>query len=377
MKPFSLLLLCWTGTAAAFTQSSPITPVGHEWLTVEAAKEVGKNEKEFSLLLEASSKEVWDQARCKACDQYETSNFAVWSTVMGNRWVDIMGFTPPAQEDCLNAVAQDNEEVQYDHFLRQLGGEGDKGREKAIAESVKRFRKYFLDAVAAGSDLIAFTDGGTLQRSLKARRDYFLFGRAAHLFQDSFSLEHADRTAKDRFKTVRDIKSYVCTRGSYQHKHGLPSAMLNLYGISQENYDNHGDVLWKDRGPLGLSPNEQENLKEHANAAYYAMMDLWRAFVRAKQPGADAEKKVDDVIKTWMSIAPPVLAPPPWRISGESECATKRQFMNRKRATCLSVTGTGGFGDPLKPPLDWLAPSWHGGYPDAATIKLLNKLTRP
>ena len=84
----SLSLTLLAGSVSAFIQKAPVTPVGHEWLTVNAAAAI---ENDFTEL-RASSNEVTRHVGCWTCDQYGTNSLRVWSATMGQRWVDIMGF---------------------------------------------------------------------------------------------------------------------------------------------------------------------------------------------------------------------------------------------------------------------------------------------
>lgn len=324
-----------------FTQASPVTPGGHEVITVRAADSLRDSR------LRPRDLEIDSRVGCVACDRYATRSLLVWSTVMGQRWVDIMGFragpTFPAQERCLNAVAQDPDDVQYDHFLRRRGDEGERGRIRAIAEATARFRTYFVNAVLTPSDqLIDFVDGGATQVAFKARRGAFLFGRAAHLFQDSFSAAHAVRLEQDGYRIVHDIKTYVCTSGAPVHPHVSPVDLV----LGRVTYDAAPDVIWTDKAETDLKPT--------AKAAVSAMADLWRAFLSAESVSTAerrrrAEREVDQVIAIWLSVGGAV--PSEGSLAGGSVSCATEEDIERTRKACLKETGYEAEG--TRPPVFW------------------------
>src|SRR5690349_3503031 len=79
----------------ACSQKSGATPIGHEWLTVESAKAVAPEVKAFSgIPLHPKTEEITKaSAECSTCDKYGTASHRVWSAVMGQRWVDLMGLS--------------------------------------------------------------------------------------------------------------------------------------------------------------------------------------------------------------------------------------------------------------------------------------------
>src|SRR5205085_10522616 len=127
-------------------------------------------------------------------------------------------------------------DLQHDHFLRERGEEGLEGGKRAARLSAERFKKYFVAAAWAAEGRIRFIDGGLTTRELDADRRWFLFGRALHLFQDSFSPEHTTRT-KD-WKRVIGVKTFVCTKGSEQHTHNKPLTSTYILGDADE------DIIW-------------------------------------------------------------------------------------------------------------------------------------
>lgn len=368
--------------ALAFSQRTPVTAVGHEWLTVRAAADAAK-EADASRL---SGKGDWSGSGCeKGCPghEYGATNYLVWSTALGQRWVDLGGFSmsTAGHRSCWDALTQSPDDLQYDHFLRARDDAGPTGGLKAMNESVKRFRKYFLAAVAEKDGVkLRFMDGGAasgvLAGEFNADRAYFLFGRAAHLFQDSFSLEHAVRKSGDGFKTLQGIKSYVCSDGSPQHGHSAPGAASNLlavdpskpsrslaqltgWGSEPSEYEKNGDVVWK--SPTGGEGDD--NVKPHAKAAQAAMRDLWLAFERARAKKVSPEAAVDELIARWMTIS---------GNGGDSvsfdakKCAADASLQSNKtvealRQKCLDLTGRNG-DDASKPPYSWAAPG--AAWPD-------------
>ncbi len=334
-------------SAQAFSQSSPITPLGHEWITVASALELLNAPKptvaqltkdQGKTILSAMGDwmkahlKVWDRmSKTKALEQepmrkafltaykdkltvshttdnwprdgrggYSARYYNVWSAVMGQRWVDLGGFNVVRSSKCWDAITQMGDAQQPDHFLRRRADIGPKGAVSAIEQARSNFKKYFIEAVLADpqdKEIITFRDGGADVKAYTARKAYFLFGRAAHLFQDSFSTEHGDRDEATGYKTITDIKSYVCTSGSVGHTHDKP-----LSG-------HHGDVIWfHDLASMGHDYSDK-NVKPYALAAILAMEDLWVAFMYARYGGNSdtlkaANRFADVMTKKWMSYDP-------------------------------------------------------------------------
>ncbi|SEN36036.1 hydrophobic W protein [Stigmatella aurantiaca] len=246
---------------------------------------------------------------------YSAKYKAVEDTVIGQRWVDTGGINIiDAYKDpynCFLAVTQDVTGVQHDHFLRERHEEGGQGAVAAINGSVQRFVRYFVDAAMAPVGQIKVWDGGIAPSSLTVDRNFFLFGRAVHLFQDSFSLEHAVRLPIDGFKKVRGIKTYVCTRGSEQHSHTKP-----LAPDFTVDYAVAGDVIWRSRS-ISLDRQTADwpisNVKDNALTAVEGMKDLWAAFLRTMQKPlshreAYARIEAEKVARAWMSFDPDEVA---------------------------------------------------------------------
>lgn len=329
-----LLPLAASLPAHAFTQSGVTisfmgngVPMGHEWLTRRAAIELllGTNEDPVvpddprdpryypipwtqgmatNLDLSKAQSEV---KRIKGLT-YSDSRYAstykpVFDPIIGERWVDIGGFNVAKSRlgsyNCFDAVAQEPVEVQYDHFMRQYNDVGGGGGVTAALESQKRFVQYFVAAAMAPATQIRVWDGGGSADHYTVDRNYFLMGRAAHLFQDSFSLEHTVRLPADNYTTVRQVKSYLCALGAEQHSHATPTTF---------NYSS-GDVIWNTGTTLsaGWSSYIPSNMKTNALVAMEAMKDLWAAFIRTMalpldQREATARTEANTLVIKWLSF---------------------------------------------------------------------------
>jgi hypothetical protein len=317
-----LLALCAGSSAHAFSQGAGVhasggTPQGHEWLTVHSALEVLGVEKMTQG--DPRSKSSVTKARNLAVpaaikqqlvaekvsdSQYGSHLKKVLATVHGQRWVDIAGMNIVKNKtgykyDCFDGIPQTPDEFQHDHFCRQRGEEGAAGAIRAINDSVARFKRYFAEAAVAPAGTIKFWDGGIAAAEYTADRNFFLFGRALHLFQDSFSTEHAHRVPNDGFQTVRGIKTYLCSKGSDQHTHQKPIAATAAWGSLASN----GDIIWK----TAANDWTTRNVKEHALVALEASKDLWAAFLRvmalpASQRSAAAQREANTLATNWMSM---------------------------------------------------------------------------
>ncbi len=97
--------------------------------------------------------------------------------------------------------------------------------------------------------------------------NYFLFGRAVHLFQDAFSSEHIVRIPEDNYERIREVKSYLCTAGCEQHSHSQ-DAVIDFTS---------GDVIWKvgTRSKVGWENYKTSNMKPDPLVALEATKDLW------------------------------------------------------------------------------------------------------
>jgi hypothetical protein len=373
-------------SALAFSQSSPITPMGHEWITVASALELLNQPKPtVAQLAKDKGKTLlavvgdwikvhllhWDRmSKAKALQQgpmrkaflpayrdklivshttdvwprdgiggYSARYYNVWSAVMGQRWVDLGGFNVVRSGKCWDAITQMGDAQQPDHFLRRRNDIGPKGAIAAVEAARANFKKYFREAVVADPadrETITFRDGGADVKAFTARKAYFLFGRAAHLFQDSFSIEHGQRDPETDYKRVTDIKSYVCTSGSSGHTHDKP-----LTG-------KHGDVIWfHDLASMGHDYSDK-NVKPYALAAILAMEDLWVAFMYARygnngDKAHAADRFADTMLTKWMSYEPAKLGQTDqstWlKLADQPACDKKVEMpaiATTERAKCLT-----------------------------------------
>jgi hypothetical protein len=329
MKARAAVLLVVTmlaGSVRGFTQSAVGEglafgiPMGHEWITLLAALEVldGKEYEGDDPRREwkgpgkaknasvSSAEAAAEVRRVTAEDQripderrYNSKYKVVYDAIVGERWVDIGGFDITKskffdQVDCWNAVAQEAVEVQYDHFMRRFDDTGGDGGVKAMRESQARFRRYFVDAAMASPGRMLVYDGGATSEETEVDHNYFLFGRAVHVFQDSFSPEHTVRLAADNYETVREVKSYLCAYGSEQHSHKDPIA---------GDYSNL-DVIWNSGSQVGKY--KAANMRTVALVATEATKDLWAAFIRTMGTSRDrrrevAEREADQLIRNWLA----------------------------------------------------------------------------
>jgi hypothetical protein len=270
--------------AEAFSQSSPVTPPGHERITVKGAEMSGLAQ------LNPEGSEIGYANNCidSACDTHSTNSDRVWSAVIGQRWTDLMGFYKVEQSKCFDAVAQNNEDVQYDHFLRKT--RDDKfgaGASNAYQGSVARFKWLFLQAVAADDSLILAQDGGGTQLTVHVKKAYFMFGRAVHILEDSFSPEHVTRDPKTGM--ILDVLSYTTTPDASYHTHDSP-----FWGKKTD-----ADVIFTN-GYGGT-------LNAPAVMAVSAMSDLWNAFEQAHARPTDtnnATTQLNAFVSKWFVVDP-------------------------------------------------------------------------
>jgi hypothetical protein len=336
-----LAVLGLSTAALAFSQKAgkggSIAPIGHEYLTMQAAKDVGLpdfNDTDaralatkyqanleklqtdgtlekmgwkvggFQGFVQSWWQGIGTQSRFEefiryslsAADTYmaKPNSLNAYSAAMGQRWVDEMGFPQMQQQvatGCFNVVAQEPEENMADHFMRR--GDDLVTTETAYNVAMARLKKYFAAAVTADDVLIPMRDGGISGGYYYlVSKPYFLLGRVAHLVQDSFSPEHTIRgtgatfvmdppyysgtSTENDYSQIAEIKDWDCAPNTYQHKHVGASALVSDMNVS-------GDLIWK-------KYSERENtttatvadLKPVAKAAYNATQDLYRAFVAAR-----------------------------------------------------------------------------------------------
>ncbi|HKF46965.1 MAG TPA: hypothetical protein VKB38_06365 [Terracidiphilus sp.] len=318
---------------ASFTQSgvglgfANVIPMGHEWVTRMAASEVLQYPQ--GVLPDVPDpndpRRGWSQGlarnpnlntpgaqeearRIKSYPEgeprYASRYKFVWDAIIGERWVDIAGYNIITSKlsniDCWDAVAQEAVEAQYDHFMRRWDETGGQGGLSAAKNSQARFKQYFISAAMAPSTTMMAYDGGAAgSTAVIVDRNYFLFGRAVHLFQDSFSTEHTVRLPNDNFVKVRQVKSYLCAPGSEQHSHSN-SAVLNYTS---------GDVIWKPDTKLDPSwrSYKASNMKPFALVAVEGTKDLWAAFIRTMGKPMDqrlawAQNEAQTLADNWLGV---------------------------------------------------------------------------
>ena len=329
-------------TASGFTQYGVglglggVFPMGHEFITRLAALELlggdpvvkpdpndprnswtGGKATNTSLRDAGASAEVTRLKAQKYSDlRYQSTYKAVYDAIVGERWVDIGGFDVTKAQisakvggyNCWNEVAQEAVDVQYDHFMRRYDDRGAAGGVQAARLSRERFIQYFVAAAMAPQTVMAVWDGGVTSALTEVDRNYFLFGRAVHLFQDSFSPEHTVRLADDNYRRVRQVKSYLCAEGSEQHSHATKA------GVDYTS----GDVIWNVgtrlpsveelvASPAGWTTYRPSNMKHIPLVAVEASKDLWAAFIRSmgvpmaqRKDAATAE--ATRLADTWLSF---------------------------------------------------------------------------
>lgn len=325
-------LLIKPAAVSGFTQSGVATtfgdlvPMGHEWITRMAGVELlggdtvmkpdpddprkrwTKGLAKNTDLRGAQSEVDSIKAHKMSDSRYASTYDAVYAAIIGERWVDIGGFNVTKANfmaktslgtDCFDAVAQLAVDVQYDHFMRRWDDRGGQGGVDAAQRSRDRFVEYFVTAATAPRGVVTVWDGGGYSALVTVDRNYFLFGRAVHLFEDSFSSEHTVRLDTDNYERPRQVKSYMCAAGSEQHSHA-DSAVFNY---------SSGDVIWNQHTRLdaGWQGYKASNMKPVALVATEGMKDVWAAFIRtmaqddnkrADTARAEAQRLVDN----WLNL---------------------------------------------------------------------------
>ncbi|HYG63405.1 MAG TPA: hemolysin D [Thermoanaerobaculia bacterium] len=314
--------LC-AGPALPFTQGAGIrgtggTPQGHEWLTVRSALEVLGDESGDSpsdprtknQLPRAENPNITPEMAAAFKRQttgektYGARYQKVLDAVLGQRWVDIGGFNvvkaQSAKYNCFDMVPQLPDDIQRDHFMRMRGDAGGAGAVAAMNDGVARFVQYFVDAATAPEGQLKAWDGGGYSVKIEADRNYFLFGRAIHLFQDSFSADHTVRLPADGYRSLQGIKTYLCSLHSDQHSRNKPFAIdFNL------DYAKVGDIIWLNR----RNDWTPANVKLNALVAVEGMKDAWASFIRvmalpqAQRQGA-ARAEAERIARAWLSFDP-------------------------------------------------------------------------
>lgn len=338
---FALVFVCLVSlthlsSVWAFTQSGGsvagmgfIIPMGHEWITRLAAIELigapapvrvpdlpdpkdprkkwtmglAKNLDISSAGAQAELARIRGHRAAHDFDLYKAHFEAVLAAIVGERWVDIAGynmFGSVADKSCWDAVAQEPAKIQYDHFMRRYDDREAKGGVDAATSSRQRFVEYFVTAAMAPEDTILVYDGGangSVQTPVS--RNYFLFGRALHLFEDSFSSEHTVRLAADNYVRLRQVKSYMCAAGSEQHDHS---------NVDVLDYTS-GDVVWlqKPTPSSAWSTYLPSDMRGQALAATEGTKDAWAAFIRTMgTPRAQrqdvATREADTLAENWLNF---------------------------------------------------------------------------
>ncbi len=344
-KRFSRILFAWIAAALLLTQAVPqsafaftqsgfgtmignFVPMGHEWITRRAAIELllGADHDPVVRPDPNDPRRKWTMGLAKNLSlkgaeaevlrikglvekekRYQSTYRPVFDAIIGERWVDIGGYNVAnsmiGKFDCWDAVAQEPAEIQEDHFMRRYDDAGGDGGVRAAAEGQKRFIRYFVEAATAPpTSMLAWDGGVSAPVREQVDRNYFLMGRAAHLFEDSFSSEHTVRiqNATDNHERVRQVKSYLCAYGSEQHTHSK-EAILDY---------SSGDVIWLPESKwagTNWQTYKPSNMKTTALVAMEATKDLWAAFIRTMavpmdQRKAKAESEAQTLVNNWLSF---------------------------------------------------------------------------
>jgi hypothetical protein len=323
-------LLARPAPVSGFTQSGVATfmgngiPMGHEWLTRMAGMELLGGDSVIKpdpddprkhwtkglpkdTGLDHAQGEVKNIKDHKVNDsRYESTYEAIYAAIMGERWVDIGGFNVLSSTiseklagiNCFDDTAQEPVDVQYDHFMRRYDDVGGSGGLDAALRSRDRFVNYFVTAATAPKGVVTVWDGGGSTALVTVDRNYFLFGRAVHLFEDSFSSEHTVRIDSDNYETPRQVKSYLCAAGSEQHSHSTAQVL---------EYKS-GDVIWKPgtRFDGGWSGYKASNMKTIPLVSVDGMKDVWAAFIRTmakddKDRADHARQEANRLLDNWMN----------------------------------------------------------------------------
>ena len=334
-RTLALVGIAGLGVAALLVEPTPVSgftqsgvssfigaaiPMGHEWITRMAGMELlggdtvikpdpndprkhwTKGLAKDTNISSAGSEVNRIKSQKITDSRYQSTYEAVFAAIIGERWVDIAGFNVTkaqfSKNNCFDNVAQEPVDVQYDHFMRRYDDRGGSGGVTAALKSRDRFVDYFVAAATAPSGVITVWDGGAYSALVTVDRNYFLLGRAVHLFEDSFSSEHTVRIAQDNYEQVRQVKSYLCAAGSEQHSHSQ-AAVLDY---------SSGDVVWKPgtRFDGGWGGYKASNMKTVALVATEGMKDVWAAFIRTmskdtKDRGDAARKEANRLLDNWLN----------------------------------------------------------------------------
>ncbi len=264
------------------------------------------------------------------CDRtWGAVNLNVASIILGQQWVDTMGFVLHTDKTgglspdhastvgitkrysrCFDSVAQEQEIVQEDHFLRRRVDRGADGRASAHQRSVDRIRTLYLAAVSAGKakfrngrleeEDIQVVAGGDFIRVYQVQRVYFLLGLALHPFEDSFSPEHAVRT--EDFRQVVDVASYTCNVGAPGHTHSAPLDIPSVHNtLAHENHD----VIWTGRArysdPSQYKPTSVD-ISHAGHTAIAATEFFLQQYFGAVAGRVSPERSWEAIEKSWLRL---------------------------------------------------------------------------
>lgn len=333
----AFVFLAGAVSAWAYTQSGAsigfanAIPMGHEWVTRMAAIELmGFSPPTVPDVPDPNDpRKTWTQGLAKNLDlsspgaqaelkrikaeayndyRYASRYKAVFDAIVGERWVDLAGYNAATSRECWDAVAQEPAEIQYDHFMRRYDDRNAQGGVTAARQSQQRFIQYFVAAAMARSDQMSVYDGGFAgSTAVQVDRNYFLFGRAVHLFEDSFSSEHTVRIPEDNYVRVRQVKSYLCAAGSEQHTHSIEAVLNYTSGDVVWNPGTALDPSWKSYKASNMK-NAKTNLVQGTPlTAVEATKDLWAAFIRVMgtpyaQREAAARAEAQTLVNNWLSF---------------------------------------------------------------------------
>jgi hypothetical protein len=256
---------------------------------------------------------------------------------------------PRAGFNCLMAVAQDQDAVMYEHFLRKEADVSTAkvdGRKTAIEGSIGTLRKLIVEAITAPDVAMGASDGGGLHADNTVSLRYFLLGRALHLVQDSFSYEHAKRRVFKGKVVVDDIHSYRCVEGATEHTHTPTTRLSTALGMPQ------GDYIWAkasnhpEPSEFAQHPNKvMLALKPNANQAVLASADLWKLVEGFSPQKVDAVKMaaaIDAYRDKWFSYTPLSSTPATNRGEQLKACRAKMtpaEAIEKQRDACLKAIG--------------------------------------
>ena len=427
------------GSALAFTQKAAkggvFSPIGHEFLVLRAAKDSGLPAfedssaaalaKEHHAALKALEKkgvlkqmgwtvggvagaaqslqygrgtrskyeEIIKYSLDAAADLVKGArSLRAFSVVVGQRWVDEMGFAQVgvvSGKACFNTVAQEPEEIMADHFMRR--GDVPETDASAHKAAIARFQRYYAAAVKAPDTLVPFRDGALTGGAFYVVSEaYMLLGRAVHLVQDSFSPDHTLRgtgtkvvvdppyytksSTENDYMKIALIKDWDCSPDTYQHSHVIAGP-----GLTPGNNDISGDIIWK---PFGQRESKLgacvADLKPVAKAAFNATKDLYAIFVAQRGKGSpdtyspEGDEALKGFVQKWLSLDESIAVPPvsatskkhrracqklKGRVLGIEARAEKERERNKRRQKCLKRSGRlsadAADADHNKPPYFW------------------------